>query len=271
MSKIAIRDLDPIWIAALRLAIGAVVMVGFAVMNYQSPSQKPSSWPKYAWLGFIGNDLPFALITWGIQYTSSGISGLLMATIPLFVIVIAHWLLPTEKLTPLKTLGFLLGFVGIIALMGPQQLSSKSLSRGELAGELAIVAGCMCYGFHSVTAKKLGFDQPFQQTAGILLAGAIFAVVFAVIKKPTGLLDITHSALWATIGLGLFPTALATVIMYRAMERNGPSFVSFTNYLVPIFALLLGAFLFGEKLNWNIALALIFILSGLGMTRLSRR
>jgi drug/metabolite transporter (DMT)-like permease len=270
MSKIAIRDLDATWIAALRLCIGAAVMMAIAIWNNESPWYKRESWPKYAWLGFIGNALPFVLITWGIQYTSSGVSGLLMGTIPLFVILIAHGLLPDERLTTWKTIGFLIGFAGIIVLIDPRNLSGLSFTGGELTGELAIVAGCLCYGFHSVTAKRLGFDKPFQQTAGILLSGAVLALIFAVAKKPAGLADMTSAALLATLGLGLFPTALATVIMYKAMERNGPSFVSFTNYLVPVFALLLGAVLFGEKLYWNIAFALALILSGIAVTRLSR-
>jgi drug/metabolite transporter (DMT)-like permease len=271
MSKIAIRDLDPIWIAALRLCIGAIVMLALATLYNESPWQNRSSWAKYAWLGFIGNAVPFVLITWGIQYTSSGVSGLLMGTIPLFVIVIAHFILPDEKLTLIKTIGFLLGFAGIVVLVDPRHLSTLSFSGGELIGELAIVAGCLCYGLHSVTAKSLGFDRPFQQTSGILLAGAVMALAFALWGDPDGLTHLTQSSFWATMGLGLFPTALATVVMYKAMERNGPSFVSFTNYLVPVFALVFGAFLFDEKLNWSIAAALALILSGIAVTKLSRR
>ena len=271
LSKIAVRDIDPFWVAGLRLSIGGLVIFCFAIWQNQSPFNNSKSWPKYLWLGFVGNALPFMLISWGIQFTSSGVTGLLMGTIPLCVIVIAHFLLADEKLTLPKSIGFLLGFAGVAILLDPRHFQDITFQGQELAGELAIVLACLCYGIHSVTAKKLGFDKPFQQTSGILLVAAFVALVFAIFKNPHGLDMLKwHSAL-AVIGLGLFPTALSMLIVYYLMERIGPSAVSFTNYLVPVFALVLGAFAFGENLSWNIAVALACILAGVAVTSISRR
>ncbi len=271
LSKIAIHDVDPYWVAALRLAIGGVVIFAFALWQNQSPTLVKQSWPKYIWLGVIGNAVPFILISWGIQFTSTGITGLLMGTIPLFVIVIAHLLLPNEKLNWRKALGFSLGFLGVVILIDPRNLMKASFQGQELWGELAIIAACLCYGIHSVTAKRLGFDKPFQQTSGILLAAALFALLFATAKNPHGLEALKFNSTLAIIGLGLFPTAISMVIVYYLMERIGPSAVSFTNYLVPIFALLLGAMAFNEALSWNIVTALLFILAGIAVTSFSRR
>jgi drug/metabolite transporter (DMT)-like permease len=271
LSKIAIHDVDPNWVAALRLTIGGSVIFAIAQWYNQSPLLVRKSWAKYVWLGVIGNALPFILISWGIQYTSSGITGLLMGTIPLFVIVIAHFLLPDEKLNLRKACGFALGFIGVVVLMNPRHLMNASFRGQELWGELAIILACLCYGIHSVTAKRLGFDKPFQQTSGILLAAAIFALIFAFVQNPYGLEALKFNSTLAIIGLGLFPTAISMVIVYYLMERIGPSAVSFTNYLVPIFALLLGAIAFNETLSWNIALALLCILAGIAITSFSRR
>ena len=271
LSKIAIRDVDPNWVAALRLTIGGMVILGFALWRGESPTLIKKSWPKYIWLGIIGNAVPFILISWGIQYTTTGITGLMMGTIPLFVIVIAHFLLPDEKLNWRKATGFILGFFGVVILMNPRHLMIATFQGQELWGELAIILACLCYGVHSVTAKRLGFDKPFQQTSGILLAAAVFALLFALFQNPHGLDALTFNASIAIIGLGLFPTAISMVIVYYLMERIGPSAVSFTNYLVPVFALLLGAVAFKETLSWNIALALLCILAGIAITSFSRR
>ncbi len=271
LSKIAIYDVDPVWVAALRLAIGGLVIFAIAEWYNQSPLSMPKSWPKYIWLGVIGNAVPFILISWGIQYTSSGVTGLLMGTIPLFVIVIAHFLLPDEKLTWPKATGFILGFIGVVILMNPRHLLNASFQGQELWGEIAIILACLCYGIHSVTAKRLGFDEPFQQTSGILLAAAIFALAFAIYQNPRGLDALKFDSTLAIIGLGIFPTAISMVIVYYLMERIGPSALSYTNYLVPIFALLLGAVAFNETLSWNILVALLCILAGIAITSLSRR
>jgi drug/metabolite transporter (DMT)-like permease len=271
LSKIAIHDVDPNWVAALRLIIGGSVILAIAHWNNQSPLLVRKSWPKYIWLGVIGNAVPFILISWGIQYTSSGVTGLLMGTIPLFVIVIAHFLLPDEKLNWRKAIGFILGFIGVVILMNPRHLMNSSFQGQELWGELAIILACLCYGIHSVTAKRLGFDKPFQQTAGILLAAAVFALFFAITKNPHGLEAVKFNSALAILGLGVFPTAISMVIVYYLMEHIGPSAVSFTNYLVPVFALLLGALAFNEALSWNILVALLCILAGIATTSLSRR
>ena len=60
------------------------------------PPAKPGR--KYIWLGFIGYALPFFIITWGMYFVSSGVAGLLMASIPLFLVVLAHFTLPDERL-----------------------------------------------------------------------------------------------------------------------------------------------------------------------------
>ena len=271
LSKIAIHDVDPYWVAALRLTIGGTIIFAVALWQNQSPTRVMQSWPKYIWLGVIGNAVPFILISWGIQFTSTGVTGLLMGTIPLFVIVIAHFLLPDEKLNWRKALGFILGFIGVVILMNPSNLMKASFQGQELWGELAIITACLCYGIHSVTAKRLGFDKPFQQTSGILLAAALFALLYAVFKNPHGLEVLKFNSALAVIGLGIFPTAISMVIVYYLMERIGPSAVSFTNYLVPIFALLLGAVAFNEILSWNIVVALLCILAGIAVTSLSRR
>ena len=271
LSKIAVRDLDPFWVAAVRLTIGGLVIFCLAFWQNQSPLNAQKSWPKYIWLGCVGNALPFMLISWGIQYTSSGVTGLLMGTIPLCVIIIAHFLLPDEKLTWQKSFGFLLGFAGVVILLDPRHLQDITFHGQELLGELAIVTACLCYGIHSVTAKKMEFDKPLQQTSGILLVAAFVALTFAITKNPNGLDTLKWNSAFAVIGLGLFPTALSMLIVYYLMERIGPSAVSFTNYLVPVFALVLGAFAFVENLSWNIAVALACVLAGVAVTSISRR
>lgn len=269
LSKIALMHLNAEWVMALRLAVAAGALLPLAVLQSQSPFARSSNWKKFAWLGFIGNALPFFLITWGMYFISSGIAGLLMAAIPLIIVVMAHAALPDEKLNVPKVIGFLLGFAGIVVLIGPREILSFSLSGDELKGELAVLAGCVCYGLHAVSAKKLGIDHPLKQSSAVCFTGALMGVAVAVAMNPWGLADIPLPAYAAVIALGLFPTAFATILVYRLMDRNGPSFVSYSNYLVPIFAVLLGALALNEKLSWSILLALMLVLAGIAVSRLT--
>lgn len=268
MIKIAVTHLDASWVMALRLTVAAIVLVPYAVLSGQSLASTPASWAKFAWLGFIGHAAPFFLIGWGTHFVSSGVSGLLMGAIPLFVIVLAHYFLPGERLTLPKTIGFLLGFIGIIVLIGPDKLLRLETSGEALIGELAIVLGCVCYATHAITAKRLGFEHPVKQTALVCLTGAAMGLAFALVLNPSGLSGKPLAAFLAVAGLGILPTALASLVMYRLLNRIGPSFVAYSNYLVPPYAVMLGAFFLNEALDWRIAAALALILGGIALSRL---
>lgn len=192
-----------------------------------------------------------------------------MGAVPLFLVVLAHFYLRDERLTVPKALGFLMGFAGILVLIGPDKMFSFSASGDALWGELAILAGSLCYAIHFVSAKRLGFDNPVKQSTCVCIAAALMGLVFAAIVSPHGLYDQPQIVFWAVAGLGILPTAVATLLMYRLMERAGPSFVSYSNYLVPVYAVLLGAALLGEQLSWNVLAALLLILAGIAISRLN--
>jgi len=271
MSKQALRHLDASWVMALRLAVAALVLVPYAFWSGAGLAASAGAWGKYTWLAVIGYTVPFFIITWGMYFVSSGVAGLLMASIPLFLVVLAHFTLPDERLNLPKTIGFLLGFAGIIVLIGPQAVFTFSLSGDELMGEMAVLFGCLCYAVHGVSAKRLGFDHPVKQSAAVCLVAAVMGLAFAAIYRPDGLTGVPVSGFAAVVGLGLFPTAIATLLVYRLMARAGPSFVSYSNYLVPIFAVLLGAMLLHEELGWNILAALVLVLSGIAISRITPR
>ena len=268
MTKIAVSHFDASWVMALRLAVAALVLVPFAVLTGHSLA---GGWGKFTWLGFVGHAAPFFLISWGTHYVSSGISGLLMGAIPLLIVVLAHFTLPDEAITPPKAAGFLLGFAGIVVLIGPGKLLNLSMSGDALKGELAILAGCICYAIHAITAKRLGFSDPVKQTASVCLAGAVMGLAFAFMTSPHGLIGQPAIAYAAAIGLGILPTALASLVMYRLLSRMGPSFVAFSNYLVPLFAVFLGAAALGEPLDWHVLVALALILAGIAVSRIRPR
>ena len=94
MTKIAVGHLDAAWVMALRLTIGGIFLLGVLLISERNLPAEPRLWRWFVWLGLIGHAVPFFLISWGTQFVSSGLSGVLMGAIPLFVIVLAHFFLP---------------------------------------------------------------------------------------------------------------------------------------------------------------------------------
>lgn len=270
MSKIALQHVAPEWIAASRLIVGASILLS-ATVAQRAPLPFDGVYAaRYLWLGFIGNAAPFFAITWGMQFISSGVAGLLMGTIPLIIIIMAHFVLG-ERLTIPRTAGFVLGFIGIVVLMGPDNLLNLKTHGQELVGELAVVLGCLMYGVNAISAKKMKLPGTVAVSAGVLAAGAILATGVALLQSPFQLQHAPLSALLAMFGLGLLPTGVATVVWFKAVERTSPTFTSMSNYLVPVFALAFGALTLGEHIGWNVLLALLLVLSGIFVSRIPPR
>ncbi len=211
--------------------------------------------------------MPFFLISWGTRFIASGISGLLMGAIPIFMVIAAHVFLPNDKLTLSRFIGFLIGFAGIVVLMGEDALRGLSVSGQELIGELAVLLACLLYAAHGIGAKRMGVQEPIRQTALVCAISAIMGIALAAITAPGELAAMPASAWLATFGLGLIPTAFASVVMYILIARSGPTFTTLSNYLVPIFAVLLGAALFGEPLEANVLISLALVLAGIAISR----
>jgi drug/metabolite transporter (DMT)-like permease len=270
MTKVAVGTLDPAWVMAFRLGVAALALVPYALLSGRIFKLNGRAWGKFTWLAVSGYVAPFLLISWGTRLVPSGVAGLLMGSIPLMMVVAAHFLIAGERLTATKSVGFILGFAGVAVLMLPKTSVGAIATRDAIAGEAAILAACLCYVAHSISAKRLGFHHPILQTAAASLVAAIIGMGFAAVTAPLAVEELTRPVILSVIGLGLIPTALAYVIMYKLIDRAGPSFTSYSNYLVPVFALLLGAAALGEQLSWNILAALTLILAGIAVSRRPR-
>jgi drug/metabolite transporter (DMT)-like permease len=269
MTKVAVSQFDPAWVMALRLAIAGVFLFVILVLRGQQLPAQKHLWAWFFLLGIIGHALPFFLISWGTQFVTSGTSGVLMGAIPLLVIVLAHFFLPDEKLNVMKAVGFVTGFAGLLIVIGGGA-AGFAQEWSAVKGELAILLGCLCYAVHGIFARRIPFSDPVRQSAAVCLCAAAAGLVFAGFSDPSGFLRDDPSSYLAIVGLGLVPTGIATLLMYRIVAACGVSFVAYSNYLVPVFALAFGALTLGEDLAFNVVAGLILILVGIAVSQLRR-
>jgi drug/metabolite transporter (DMT)-like permease len=268
MTKVAVASIDPAWVMALRLLVGGMLLAIVLTLTRRKWPRDNHLWKWFAGLGLIGHAIPFFLISWGTQFISSGLSGVLMGAIPLFVIVLAHFFLPDEKLTRMKSVGFIVGFVGLMIVLGPEKLLAFEGQGMAVVGEIAILLACVCYAVHSLLARRIPFHGPAEQAAAVCLSGGLVGLVFAALYAPHGLEQATPLAYLCVIGLGIVPTALATLLVYAIVRSAGVSFVAYSNYLVPVYALGLGAIALGESLTANVGIGLLLILAGIAASRM---
>ena len=270
-TKIAVTSLEPSAIVLARLALGAGVLLLFLVVLRQGLPRGLRVWAFLLGMAVMGNALPFWLITWGQQAIDSGLAGILMAIMPLSTLLLAHYLVAGERLTPLRAVGFLLGFGGIVVLIGPSALLEFEGEGTALFSELAVLGGALCYAINTIIARHRPPGPLLGSTAGVMLLASALVL-------PLGLPEIEHidwpalpaEALAAVVVLGLVSTALATVVYLKLISLAGPTFVSLINYLIPLWAVLVGMVVLGERPGWSALAALALILSGIALSEKGR-
>jgi drug/metabolite transporter (DMT)-like permease len=268
--KIALFELPPTTLVAARLGIAALVLtLAVRARGLSFPSEL-GTWGRYLLMGIVGNALPFALISFGQTRVGSGVTGILMSVMPLVTLVLAHSFVPGERMEARTLLGFLVGFLGLLVLSGPEALLEFAGESSELPFQAAILAGAVCYAVNSVLARRLASLPPLVSSATVMWAAVlVVAPVSLAIDRPW-LLRPDLGTLAAVGWLGLGATALATILYFRLVATAGPTFLSLMNYLIPVVALSAGVAVFDEPTPGSVLSGLILILAGLAISQLSR-
>lgn len=259
--ELALRGITPFWLAFARIGFAALILTLIWQLRGGTLWRgEERAWKTLAISSVLNAALPFMLLSWGQQYVTSGFAGVSMATIPLFVLPLAHFYLQGERLSPRKLIGFLFGFSGVALLIGPEALRSSGASQ-ETLGRLACLGATLCYAVNSILTRRLPPVDPLGLSAVLVLAGS--ALVLPIALWQEGLPPrVSLETLGYLAFLGLVPSAAANFLRVQVIRTAGSTFMSLTNFIVPICAVLLGALVLGESLPDGLIWALVLVLTG---------
>jgi drug/metabolite transporter (DMT)-like permease len=268
--SVALNDMGPMSIAAVRILIGALsVLALIRVMGISLPSLSSGEgriiWLAAAGMGFFSNALPFTLLSWGQTYVNSGFAGVCMAIVPLFVLPLSHVFVPEERMTFRRTLGFSVGFVGVLVLIGLDAFASAGTDFESLA-RIACLAASLCYAIGAIITRLCPQVNMLSLSAAALICGSAMIVPVALWQEGVPSLPTTMPLL-AILYLGIFPTAVAQILLVQVARSAGPSFLATVNYQVPVWSVIFGALLLSEAVPPQLFAALALILGGLLLSR----
>ncbi len=264
-TKVSVQEIPPATLVAMRLAIAAVILYVAARMAGQAlPALGPVWWP-IAIAALFGSTLPFFLISWGQVKVDAGLSAILMATMPLITLVLAHFFTADEKLNVFKLAGFCLGLVGVAVLIGFDKLASLG---DETIRQYALTAAACCYAINAIVTKQL-IGLPRRATAAALMLAAFLMVLpFSLLVDAPWQLRPSLEVWGAVVVLGIGPTAIGTLMIFAIVKRQGAAFLSQINFLVPVFGVLWAVLFLAERLPANAIIALALILAGVAIARI---
>lgn len=268
--KIAVATVPPATIAAGRLLIGAMVLLAVVYARGLRLPSLASAWRQYAWLAVIGNAVPFYLIAWGQQVIDSALTGILIAVMPLATLVLAHYFVHGEHITRHRAIGFILGFAGIVMLMGPAALTGFAGSALQIMSQLAVLAGALCYAANTIVARLTIKGDVLVVSAGVLLLASVMMVPVALALDRPWTLTPSSASIAAVVWLGIGATGIPTICYFALIGSAGPTFMSLVNYISPCLALLLGVVIMNEEPGPNAYAGLALILSGIALSQFRR-
>ena len=264
LTKVAVTALPPASVVAGRLVLAAALLAAVIALLGRRLPRAGRPWLFFAAIAVTGNALPFFLISWGQQRIDSGLAGILMAVMPLTTLVLAHFLVAGERMTPRRVGGFLMGFAGIVVLTGPEALAEWRGAGSALVAQVAVLGGAVSYAVTTIIARHKPPGDPAVATAGVsLIAAGLMAPLAAGLDRPWTITIPIEAA--AAVGvLGVMSTAVAGIVYFRLIALAGPSFLSLINYLIPVWAVGLGIIALNEEPKATSLFALALVLGGIG-------
>jgi len=258
--KIAVQEMGPNTLVAYRVLFG--LLFGVVVVLFQR-AKWPSTfkeWLPLLVLGLTNIAIPFFLISWGEQVIDSGVASILDATVPLFTILVAHFLLRDDKMTIPKVLGLLTGFAGVVVLMSKDMGASSS----SLLGQAAVIVASVFYAASSIIARKYTEDTPaiFRSVGPLVSATGVMWLAAFLVESPVKVP--TLPLIWiALLWLGILGSGFAFILLYYLIHEIGPTRTTMVTYLFPLGGVTLGVIFLHEQLTWQIVTGAGLIIASL--------
>jgi drug/metabolite transporter (DMT)-like permease len=247
---IAVEHIPPALMCATRFTIAGVIMLGYCLLRGENIRYSPL---KLLQLAIVGNLLLMGgnlTLAYSERYIPSGLAALLVASIPLWFIVLDSLILGHQHISARGTIGLALGFAGTLVLLWPQLSATGEIGRRQLYWSIALIAGALSWAFGSVLSKKWQSGPPaIASTAWQVFFAGIGNSIFALLHH-----DITR-ANWTPQGIGAVAYLVVggSLIGYTAyiyiLGHAPTAKVSTYAYVNPIVAVFLGWLVLHETVD----------------------
>jgi drug/metabolite transporter (DMT)-like permease len=266
--KVGVRELHPLYVTLGRVGAGALVLLAVLVLTRDRLPRDPRLWAHLAVVAAVSSALPFTLFGYGEQRVSSVLAGIWNATTPLIALPMAVVAFRIEKMTGRRAAGVVVGFLGVLVLLGVW----RGVGGAELTGQLMCFAAAACYGFGVPYQRRFVTARPESGVAlaatQLLLATAQLAIVAPLVAgAPPAPTSLSADVVGSVLALGALGTGLAYVLMFRVIRGAGATTASTVTYVIPLFATLIGVIGLGEHLSWYEPVGGLVVLAGVAVSQ----
>lgn len=258
-SEIALREVSPLVTVWARVGLACALLWLILRMRGIVMPQDKKLWLAFAVMGLLNNAIPFSLIVWGQQSITASLASIFNASTPLFTAVLAHFLTQDEKLGQRKVAGLVIGFCGVVVMIGTEALRGIE---AELWAQIAILLAAISYGCAAIWGRRFKGIPPMVVATGQVTASSLMMTPLALLFGfPAGYFIPSVEAWSALIGIAALCTVAAYILYFRILATSGATNLMLVTFLIPPSAILLGVLFLGEHLETSqiIGMSLIFV------------
>jgi len=254
---VGLEVFTPVGVAFSRIAFGAVTLIIVSVVT------KTSLPPRWSWKYIFVSSLLWVSIPWmlfgfGETRVSSALAGIINGATPLMALIAILLVFQEEKPTRQRIIGLLIGFTGVLVVVGIWNTSSAENGAGiDLLGVGALILAISCYGVAFPFARRYltgpTVREPLKPVAlatGMMLWGLVVTGPIVVFTGVTNA-PVTAGPLLATAALGILGSGFAYVLNFKVVTAADATTASTVTYITPLVAVIVGALLLNEHVTWN--------------------
>jgi drug/metabolite transporter (DMT)-like permease len=269
--KVALDTIPPFLMGGIRYVIGGALLAGWVIARRQA-LPPAGEWWHLSVLGFLMITVGNGGVVWGEQYLASGLTAVLIATAPFWMVAIDALLPHAERLSRRQAAGLLIGFAGILLLVWPDLALGGSISRGVVTGVLSVQLACIGWSVASAYTRRHAVSRNVLGVAAVqMFFGGLFMLLIGTLRGEWSLLYFSAKTGAVLVYLTLFGSVLAFAAYSYALRHLPIATVSLYSYINPVIAVALGTMLLGEPFRVSMIAAAAVIALGVVAVRPPRR
>ena len=262
--RVGLRGIPPFTGVALRFGLASAVLLAlapaFGVKLGRQPNERRVWWVNT----FLTFTIPYGILYWSEQWLPSGLAAVIFATMPLQTALVAHFVLPDERLTARRSLGVLVGFGGIAVLFSGD---FQALGGGQVARAAAtMLIAPLCAALANVAVKRWGGGiHPLSIAAVPMAVTAVLMGTLSRLVEAGRPVTFNTPAVLSLLYLGLIGSALPFTLYFWLLRRQSATGMSMINYATPVLAVAIGTVFLGEPITLRIVLGSALVLIGVAV------
>ena len=266
--KVAVSEIPPLTLIAVRAAVAALFLLAILVHRKESLPRDIKTWKQLLVQAFFNAIGAWTILAWGQQYVDSGLASVLNSTSPIFVFLYTFLFTRHESTNSLKFFGACLGLLGVVLIIGVDVLAGLGQ---QVAGQMAALAGAMLYGYAAIYGKRFSNLTSTVTATGTMIWSAIVLVPASLLIEQPWNLNPSINAISAALALGIFSTAFALLIYFRLIKTLGSMGVASQAYLRVAIAVALGVIFLDEQITVVVGIGLLTAIAGVALINLPLR